>query len=247
MKKKISFILITLCAVTVFLTGCGTRLSETTVFYSMVVSPSDYYIRLESDNDFYYSGGLSGTYAVKNKKVTFTESSGGTSTGYLLDGEHLLYTAYDGDDSKVPDGSRFDVKVYDGMRTTITFTSDGTVEKYIYQENIYDFKLSGTYERDGALIHCTFPSKSGQATEQTYGVYDGVLYEVFCSDVSEFGEQQAASISQLDFIPEDEISLVAVVMIVVMLLIIFLTVFLLIYKLQKIGKNSSGKRKSGKK
>lgn len=216
------------------LVSCGDRLSKTTMFYSMIVNPSEYYIRLENDNEFVNSIGLNGYYSISGEQVTFTDAIGGKSVGYLIDDEHLLYIAYDGNDTKIPDESTFDASVFDGTRTTISFKSDGTMEKYIYQENIYNFQVLGTYERDGQFIHCTFTSRDGIETVQTYGVREGVLYEVFCSDTSEFTEAEIASISALKFKTDEEISTLAVVIIVVMLILIFAVIFLLIFKLQKI-------------
>lgn len=226
------------------LVGCGDRLSETTMFYSMIVNPSEYYIRLENDNEFVNSMGLSGYYSISGDQVTFTDTIGSQSVGYLIDDKHLLYTAYDGNDTKIPEGDTFDASVFDGMRTTITFNSDGTMEKYIYQENIYNFQVLGTYERNGQFIRCTFGSRDGAESVQTYGIRDGILYEAFSSDTSEFDEVQAASISELRFKTEEEISTLAVVIIVVILILIFAVIFFLIFKLQKIRDKNNIEKES---
>ncbi|MGN0164833.1 MAG: hypothetical protein ACI39R_01490 [Lachnospiraceae bacterium] len=236
MKNKIGLLIIFVCSC--FLVGCGNRVDETTIYYSMVTSPSEYYIRLEKDGDFYNNAGLEGTYTLNDDKVTFTDTVGGKTTGYLVDDNYLFFMSYDGNDKKIPAEDKFDVAVYDGTRTTITFNSDGTMEKHIYQENIYDYKITGTYERSDKFIKCTYITRYGETTTQTYGVYDGVLYEVLSSDKNDFTPVQAASIDSLDFIEDEEVSLLAVVMIVVALIVIFALIFYFIFALQKLNKKN---------
>lgn len=245
MKKNIGILTVILCML--LLAGCGSKISETTMFYSMVTSPSDYYIRLEEDGSFVNNAGLNGTYKIDGDKVTFHDVVGGDTIGYLVDDKYLFYFAYDGNENTIPDGDTFDAAVYDGSRTTLTFNEDGTMEMYIYQENIYNFQLLGTYERQGNLITCTFPSKSGGISTNTYGVYQGILYEVFSSDMEDFTEAQVASISQLGIAPAEEISVLAVVMIVAALLAIFVIIFYLLYALRKTKNSNTNTEKSRKK
>lgn len=236
MKKYVGILTVALCML--LLAGCGNRISETTMFYSMVTSPSEYYIRLEKDGDFVNNAGLNGTYEINGDEVTFHDVVGGETTGYLVDDKYLFYFAYDGNDNTIPDSDTFSTAVYDGIRTTITFNDDGTMDKYIYQENIYNYQLLGTYERQGNLITCTFVSKNGDKSTQTYGIYNGTLYEVLSSDTEDFTETQIASISQLKLTQEEEVSVLAVVMIVIALLAIFVIIFYLMYALKKTKKNN---------
>ncbi len=242
MKKIFRILLLAFCMLA--LTGCNGKISETTMFYSMITAPSEYYIRLEKDGDFVNNAGLNGTYEIKGDKVTFHDEVGSESTGYLIDNTYLLYIAYDGNDNKIPDGDTFDVSVFDGTRTTLTFNADGTMDKYIYWENLYNYQLLGTYERDGDFIKCTIVSKSGAKTVQTYAVHDGVLYEVLSADKNDFSDAAVASISQLKLPVEEEVSVLAVVMIVLMLIVIIGTVVFLIYKLNN---NNGSKTNTGHK
>lgn len=230
MKKKLSILLVLL---SLFLVGCGNRVDETTMFYSMVTSPSEYYIRLEKDGDFYNNAGLSGTYELKDDKVTFYDEIGSVSEGYILEDKYLLYVSYKGFEDLIPDDEKFDVVVFDGLRTTITFKSDGTMEKYIYQENVYNYQLIGSYERNGDLITCTYGTKSGETTTQVYAVHDGVLYEVLSSDKSDFTETQIASMDKLVLKPEEEVNVLAVVMVAIGVVVIIAIVFLLIRVISK--------------
>lgn len=247
MKKRISLLIVTFCML--FMMGCNNRVDETTMYYSMVTSPADYYIRLEKDGDFMNNAGLHGTYTIKDDKVTFLDSIGGKTYGYLVDDKYMFYVDYSGNENKIPDSDTFDVVVYDGIRTTITFKADGTMEKHIYQENIYDYKLLGEYEREGKIITCTFGSVTGETTTQTFGVYDGVLYEVLSSDKGDFTETQVASMDKLQLPQEDEVGALAVIMMVVVLIAIFAIIFFLMYKMQKIknSKSSSAGSNSKKK
>ena len=241
MKKYLRIFLLALCMLV--LTGCNGKISKTTMFYSMITSPSEYYIRLEEDGDFVNNAGLNGTYEIKGDKVIFYDEIGSESVGYLIDDTYLFYIAYDGNDNKIPDSDTFDVSIFDGTRTTLTFNADGTMDKYIYWENLYNYQLLGTYERDGNFIRCTFVSTSGAKTVQTYGVYNGVLYEVMSADVNDFNDAAVASISQLKLPEEEETSILAVVMIVLMLIVIIGTVVLLIYKLNKNSNRNTGNKK----
>ena len=114
MKKRISLLIVTFCML--FMVGCGNRVEETTMYYSMVTSPSEYYIRLEDDGDFVNNAGLGGTYTLKDGKVSFTDSVGGTTYGYLVGDKYLFYMSYDGNDNVIPDSDKFDVVVYDNNR-----------------------------------------------------------------------------------------------------------------------------------
>ena len=148
----------TLAAVLVLFSGCSRKLKKTTTFYSLDFSHSLNYIRLGSDGNYTDSIGLSGTYEIDGDKIVFSEETGSTYNGYMTD-SYLYYFAYDGNDQKIPEGNSFDVQAYDGKRTTIYFSADGSVKEHIYQQGIYDFEINGKYSRDGNLITCTYGSQ----------------------------------------------------------------------------------------
>lgn len=226
-KKSIIFLMI-LAAVLILFSGCSRKLKKTTTFYSLDFSHSLNYIRLGSDGNYTDSIGLSGTYEIDGDKIIFSEETGSTYNGYMTD-SYLYYFAYDGSDQKIPEGNSFDVQAYDGKRTTIYFSADGSVKEHIYQQGIYDFEINGKYSRDGNLITCTYGSQ-GTEFDIIYYVRDGVLYEAYTSDESRFPAEDIEKMEQLDEAAEEgEASILAVVLIVVILmLIIGLIVFVMI-------------------
>ncbi len=246
MKKNIGFIILAMISIMI-LAGCeNKKLDETAIYYSTMSSPSEFYIRLEADGDFIYGAGLSGKYVLDGKKITFNESNGGVTEGYLTDdGKYVLYNAFDGYDEKIPEDERFDITCFDGARTSLIFKEDGKMEKYIYAENYMDYHFGGTYERKGDLIICTYNSSEGTPYVQIYGVYDGVLYEAFSSLREDFSEKDLASIDQLGFEDNGEpVNILAVVMICIVLIIIFAIIMFFLFAL---GRNNKKKASKGRK
>ena len=228
-KKRIIFLFL-LIMVLSLLTGCGRTLSKTTTYYSLVVSPSDSYIRLESDGDFVDSLGLKGKYEIKGDKISFDEEVGANYNGYIED-KYLYYYAYDANDAKIPEEGNFDAEITDGQRTSFVFSADGSVTEHIYQEALYDITLKGSYERKGKLITCTYDSSTEDKIVRTYYVRDGVLYDLYTSDESHFSAEEIEKMEKLDQSADDgEASVLAVVIIVAILMIVFALIIFVAYK-----------------
>ncbi len=246
MKKNISFIILVMISMMIF-AGCDNKkLDETEIYYSTMSNPAEFYIRLEADGDYINGAGLSGKYELEDEKITFKESNGGVTEGYLVnDGKYIFYNAFDGYGDRIPEADKFDITCFDGARTSLIFKEDGKMEKYIYEENYMDYHFGGTYERKGNLIVCTYNSSEGTPYTQMYGIYDGVLYEAFSSVREDFSEKDLASVDQLGFEDNGEpVSILAVVMIGIVLAIIFAIIMFFLFAL---GKNNKKKASKGRK
>lgn len=226
------------------LVACGNKFIEkTTVYFSMIVSPSTNYIRLESDGDYYITTGqqsLKGKYEVDGDTLTLNEENGSTSYGYFInDNKYFLYESYNGYEDKIPDDDKFNIICFDGVRCSVTFKKDGKMAKDIYEENYINYHAEGTYKRNGNLITCVFVNTDDSITEQTYAVKDGVLYEAYSSNLSDFaGDKEIAKIANADY-GDDTIDVIIVVVIVVLVIVIFGVIMFFLYG----NKNKKNKRK----
>jgi hypothetical protein len=244
-KKKAALFVSVLTLMAVALTGCDSKtLKHTTMYYSMESNPSSIYLRLQADGEYIDSTGLNGTYEINGDIVTFNESYGSVYEKPLIhDQKYLLYFAYDGYDDLVPDTDTFNLVAFDGKRTTLTFKDDGYFEEWIYQEGYMEFNAIGSYERDGDFLKVKIPHADEEDTLMTFAVYEGVIYEVYSSEVSDFTDPEVASMSQINFDDDGEpVNTLAVVMIVGIVLILFGIVIIFIYKL----KDNTRTKKSGK-
>lgn len=244
-KKKVALFVSALTLMTVALTGCASKtLKNTTMYYSMQTNPSSLYLRLQADGEYVDSTGLSGTYEINDDVVTFNESYGSVYERRLIhDQKYLLYFAYDGYDDLVPDTDTFDLVAFDGKRTTLTFKEDGYFEEWIYQEGYMEYNAIGSYVRDGDFLTVTIPHADEDDTIMTYAIYEGVVYEVYSSDTSDFTDPEVASMSQIKFDDDGEpLNTLAVVMIVGIVLILFAIIIIFIYKLKDNTKTKNSKK-----
>ena len=181
MKKSLklaAFFTVTAMAAVLF-GGCESKkLSVSSYYVGNWNSTGDNILYLGSDGNYelYTSIGTdTGSYSFKGDTLTLSGDDGNTYSYDTVSREYILARKYDG---TVPDGDTFDatfISEKDNGGEKLSFYESGSMSLEIYITNLSDNRISGTYSRDGNLLHCDFTLYG----ERDYLVVDGELYAYY--------------------------------------------------------------------